>query len=373
MRQSITIGLGILIAVAGFYLTGKLIDSKKSPKQVTAKIVKTVFTEEVLNTNISIQIQAGGNIQAKERIEIYSEVQGVMIKGTRDFRTGNSFQKGDIFLRVDPSEFKASLLSQKSNFFTLLTGIMADLQLDYPEEYPVWKQYLQNIDLQKDLPELPKTQKDKLKYFLSARNIITSFHQVKNLEVRLSKYVLRAPFSGILTDSNLNPGTLIRGGQKLGEFIRPGRYEIELSVPASFSSYLKVGEQVQLVDKTSNKMFTGSLERINAKVEQSSQMLKVFVLLENQTLKEGIYLEASIQGKTETEVYEVPRSLLIDNKSLFIVQNNLLKLIEIDPVYFNESSVIIRGLENGQNILSRALPGAYNGMEVKLASVSSSN
>lgn len=367
MRQLILIGLGILLIVGGFFSMKNIIASKKTPEKVNTKIIKTVYTQEVQNIDIPVIINAGGNLIAKNKIELFSEVQGLMQKGKTDFRTGNTFQKGSVFLSIDPSEYRASLIAQKSNFFTQLTSIMADLRLDYPESYPEWNNYLQSIELEENLPELPEIKIDKLKYFLSARNILTSYYQVKNMEVRLSKHTLTAPFTGVLTESNVNPGTLIRAGQKLGEFIKPGTFEMELTIPASMSQYLHKGKEILIRDHNQNTSYSGVLDRINAKVETNSQMIRVYVILNDMELKEGSYLEATLTGKEEKEVIEIPRNLLIENNSIFIVENNTLKRVDINPVFFKESTVIIRGLQNGTKILSKVLPGAYNGMEVKLA------
>ncbi len=287
-----------------------------------------------------------------------------MIQGNRPFKTGNHFKSGDILLSINSDEYKAGLIAQKSNFFTMLSGIMADLQLDYPTYYTPWKSYLESIDLDKKLPELPDIENDKLKYFLSAKNILSTYHQVKNMEVRLEKYTIRTPYNGILTESNLNPGTLIRNGQKLGELIQPGIFEIELSIPSSLSTYLKIGQNVELINKDYQTSYYGDL-RINGKVESSSQMLKVFVQIKDNNLKEGMYLEAKVQGRNETEVVEISRSLLVGDHSIYTVKNNRLVLTDIAPVHTTEKTVLVKGLSDGDRILSRVLPGATNGMEVK--------
>jgi len=40
--------------------------------------------------------------------------------------------------------------------------------------------------------------------------------------------------------------------------------------------------------------------------------------------------------------------------------------VEVSPIFFNEKTVIVQGLENGQKLVSKAVPGAYAGMEVKI-------
>ena len=54
--------------------------------------------------------------------------------------------------------------------------------------------------------------------------------------------MISAPFSGILTEALVTEGTLIRNGQKLGEFIDPSDYEMEVNISKSYANLLKVGE-----------------------------------------------------------------------------------------------------------------------------------
>ena len=44
------------------------------------------------------------------------------------------------------------------------------------------------------------------------------------MEATLDKYTIKAPFNVVVTQSNINPGTLVRNGQKLGEFINTYLY-----------------------------------------------------------------------------------------------------------------------------------------------------
>ena len=116
---------------------------------------------------------------------------------------------------------------------------MPDLRLDYPDAFEKWQQYLAKLDMSNSTPDLPETTKDNEKYFITGKGIYSSYYNVKSLEQRLSKYSIRAPFSGVLTNADVTKGTLIRSGQKLGEFIQTGIYETEVSVNTSYLNTLK--------------------------------------------------------------------------------------------------------------------------------------
>ncbi len=366
MRKIIFIVLAIALLGGSVFLAKHLIATKHKPKPVFNKIVKTVFTENVTNKTIPLIITSNGNLVAKNRIELYAEVQGVLENTHKEFKQGTSFKKGETILKINSDEFYTNLQIQKSNLYNALTAIMPDIKLDYPNEYQKWKLYLQNFDTYKTLQKLPKTNSEKEKFFISGRNIYTAYYNVKNLEVKLRKYVLTAPFSGIVTESLVNPGTLIRPGQKLGEFINPSVYEISISIKAKFQNFLQVGKPVKLYNLDKTKFWTGKVVRINGKVDTATQTIKVFIQVNGKDLKEGQYVEVALQAKAEKNAYVVPIKLLIDTNKLYIVKDSVLKLITITPVFENKNTMVIKGLTNGSKLLSKPVPGAYNGMLVKV-------
>ena len=261
----------------------------------------------------------------------------------------------------------AGLQAQKSSLYNLITAILPDLRLDYPNQFNNWEGFLKGFDINKSTPKLPEFSSDKEKYFISGRGIVSAYYNVKNLEVRFGKHQIRAPFSGILTEALVSPGTLVRVGQKLGEFIDPRVYEMEVSINSEFADLLKVGNSVALTNLEKTKNYTGKVVRVNGKVDQVSQTIKAFIDVKHPDLKEGMFLEANLTAKSETEAVEIPRKLLVDNKAVYIVKNDsILSLVTVKPVYFGSEIVVIKGLENNDKILTQTLPGAFDGMIVKI-------
>ena len=365
-RKIILSVLGILLIIGGFFGAKAIIANKKSFKPKAQKVVKTVFTEVVQNGKIPIVVPASGNLTAKNRVELYAEVQGVFRKGSHVFKAGEHFRKGQTIIRIDASEYSATVQSAKSDLYNQLTSIMPDLRLDYPEIYPKWDAYISGFDLEEVTPALPEMIEKKEKFFISGRGILTSFYNVKNLEQRLSKYRISAPFDGVLTETLVTEGTLVRAGQKLGEFINTQVYELEVSVSKAFSDLLKVGESVELTAMGDTKKYTGKVVRINGRVDQASQTIKAFIEVKDNTLREGMYLEANLDAKQETEAIEIDRNLLLEGDKIFVVRDTILDLIDVKPVYFTDKKVVIKEVPNGTTIMSKPLLGAYTGMAVKV-------
>jgi len=51
---------------------------------------------------------------------------------------------------------------------------------------------------------------------------------------------------------------------------------------------------------------------------------------------------------------------------LFVVRDSILELIDVNPVYFSAETAVIKGIEDGTLIVSRQVPGAYEGMQVRI-------
>ena len=365
MRKIILFVIGTLLIVAAFFAASAIVKSNKRVQPKAAKVVKTVFTETVKNTVIPITVSANGTLIAKNRLELYSEVQGIFRSSSRDFKAGQEFRSGETLLNIDSAEYYASVQAAKSDFQNLITSLMPDLRLDYPEAFPKWESYLNTFDLNKSLPPLPEINSEKVNYFITGRGVQSRYYNVKNLEQRLGKYRISVPFNGILTEALVTKGSLIRQGQKLGEFIDPSIFEVELAVEKSFSDLLKEGEKVALSAIDSEKTYAGIVTRINGKIDQATQTIKVFVEVKGADLKEGMYLEAVLDAKNESEGIEVSRKLLVDESQLFVLRDSILDIINVTPVHFTSKTVVLKDVPDGTKILSKPVPGAYAGMLVK--------
>ncbi|TSE08402.1 efflux RND transporter periplasmic adaptor subunit [Aquimarina algiphila] len=366
MRKIILSILGLLLIVVAVFAAKKIVDNKRRPKPKPAKVIKTVFVDTVKNTTIPIQIAANGNLTAKRRLELYSEVQGIFRGGSQLFKTGQQYKRGQALIRIDASEYYASVQSAKSNLYNLVTSIMPDLRLDYPEIYDKWQEYLNTFDMSKATPKLPEITSDKEKYFITGRNIFTTYYNVKNQEQRLAKYTISAPFEGVLTEALVTEGTLIRQGQKLGEYIDTSTYEMQVAIGKEYGDLLQVGESVELSNLNKTKTFTGKVARINGSVNQATQTITTFIEVADPSLREGMYLEANLDAKKEENAIEIDRGLLQEGDKLFVVRDSILDIIDVNPVYFSDKKVVLKGIPEETIILSKSVPGAYAGMLIKI-------
>lgn len=366
MRKFILSLLGLALVVGAFFASQAIILANQRERPKPKKVIKTVFVEQVENGTVPIEISAQGNLVAQKRLELYTEVQGILKTGAKLFKPGQEYRKGQTLLSLDASEFYASVQSQKSALHNQITAIMPDLRLDYPEAFEKWQAYLSSFDVDKAIPPLPPIGSEREGYFITGNNIQSAYFNVKNLEQRLGKYRVSAPFNGIVTEALVTEGTLVRAGQKLGEFIDTSRYELEVAIPKAYADLLKVGSKVQLTAAEKATAYTGTVTRVNGNIDQASQTINAYISVKGEGLREGIFLEAVLQAKEEQEAISIPRELLQPNDKLFTLKDSILDIIAVDPVYFSEKQVVVKGIPNGTTILSKPVPGAYAGMLVKV-------
>ena len=276
-RQIILVILGVVIlalSIGGFIY---LKMSKKAPVSVNKEIIVNAFAQEVQNATIPISINSNGSLVAMDRIDIYSEVQGVFNSSSQPFKEGTTFSKGQTLIQLDGSEFYSSIVAQRSTFYNQVSGIMPDLKLDYPASFGKWNNYLSSIDVNKSLPALPTFDTDQEKFLVSGNGIISTYHSIKNLEARYIKYRIGAPFSGILVEANVTKGALVSPGQKLGTFINPSKFEIKVAIAERYKQYLSQGKEVILTSLDGKEEFKGKVIRLNAQVDPASQTIDAFI------------------------------------------------------------------------------------------------
>ena len=365
MKKTIQSIIGtIIILFISLKFFGVLGSSKKAPERKTKKSIKTVTTMKVANSTLPIQIKSTGSILAKDRTVLYSEVQGVFERTSKQFKPGVRYSKGQALIRINNSEFSASVKSQRINFKSLIIGLLADIKFDYANELSTWKQYANSISSETKLPKLPQSTNENFNNYISGKSVITNYYSIKNLETRLNKYTIYAPFSGVLVTANITPGTLISPGQKLGEFIRTGTYELELNVNAGMTDFLKIGKTVTLFNTDKSNTYQGKVSRINSQIDRTSQTIQLFVEVRSNELNEGEYLEADINAQKVTDVFEINRSLIVDENHVFLVKDSLLVKQPISVIHSNENTLIIKGLKDSSELVSIPVPGGYQGMKV---------
>jgi membrane fusion protein (multidrug efflux system) len=367
LKKSIRFLSGLLIILVGIFLMNGLIGMKEPPSIVLPETLpRPVKTEVVFNTDLSPKIPVEGRVEAWHRIDLFAEVNGVLKIGGKEFREGVEFNKGDVIIKLDDSEARAQLMSARAQFLQLATGILATVKVDFPNRIHEWEAFVKNIDIKITLPNLPKTQSDREKFYIVNRGINASYHGIKASEERLSKYRIVAPFNGRVAAALVTPGALVLGGQPLGSFVGSGEYEIKSSLNSDFLSIISEGDKVEfMIDSVI--VAEGELDRISSNVNPTTQSATAYFRIssvsENLELRDGMYLAGVVFADEIPDCYSIPTSLLEDGL-LFAVEGDILKKIKAETVFKSFENTLVRGLEDGTVILSDRISDAYVGMKV---------
>ena len=356
--------LGVVTILIAIFINKKLSDSSSKVDPDISFSTKLVEAIPAAPRQIPVQILVSGRLEATNRLELYAEVNGVL--KTKNFREGQRYNSGQAIATIDDSELRSQLTAQRSSFMALVSQAMTDISLDYPNEQNKWNTFLQAIDPSKNLPSLPALDNQQLKQFISGRNILTNYYNIQSQEVRLRKYRIKASYSGVLSETNINPGTLVRAGQKLGTFVQQGTYELEAPLSQNDLKYLKIGSKVKLKSSELDKEFVGTVSRINSIINPSTQLVSVFLKVNGKELKEGLYLNAIIDGGIANNAIVVDRNILIDGKAIYsISKDSTLKVIPVEVISFVEDNAIVSGIATGTLIPNKTISGAFDGMKIE--------
>lgn len=355
--------LGIAAIVVGMIIFRKLANKKPPipPKISFQQSTVSMSTVEIGNHTSGFLLS--GRLQALNRFEVLSEVTGVLLN--RNFKEGQTFKSGELLVKVDSKEFENQLKSQKSAFLASLSQVLPDVRIDFPTEYAKWEEYVSSINLNSKLKELPEITSSKLKFFMAARGIQTSFYAIQSLEEKLTKFNLYAPYNGVLSEALIQDGTLVRSGQKLGTFVNTTQYEFQASIPSSALSYFQLGKSYKF-NLENGTPIMAKVDRINEVVDANSQLINVYFLVSGLYLKEGQFLQSRIEGNVIPNSAYLHRKFLMDGAWVYTVNptdSTLLKK-KVTVHSFNGEQVLITGINSEDLLVNQVLSGAFEGMKV---------
>lgn len=359
----IPIGIIAFALIVLFMMTNKKQEVKKVNYTETVKYVKV---DTVNYSNYQVNLKSYGKLKANSKIELYSEVTGILEKSSKRFKEGVNFKTGEILFKIDSKELEFSLLSQKSDLLNLLTSIMPDLKIDFPKSYPNWQKYLERFDVNKKLEDLPQPITNQEKFFISNKNIYKLFYSIQGLEQRLTKHIITAPFDGQVLLNLVEVGSLIRSGMKLGEFLSTNYYELEISVPLSDLKFINVGTKVDIYSQDIKSNWNGSINRISDFIDQQTQTLKAYVSISGNNLKDGMYLKATIKGDFIKDVFKLPRKALINNNYVYLIKNERLEKTKVNVVKVDDEFAYLQNLQIGSFVCNEALVNVINGTKAKV-------
>lgn len=356
--------LGIL---AGSGLLARYLSSQKEPpkKKFTPTNKRYVKTEKVAYRSVPTRIEAFGRVKTAQSLDLIAEVSGRMRSVSIPLKQGQRFGKGSLLYKIDDAEQRLNLQAQKSNFLRDVAAILPDIKVDFPRVYDKWQNYFSSIDLDSPLPKLPAYNSDKEKTFMATKNIFSAYYAIKSAEANLRKYYFYAPFDGVISQVLLQSGSFVNPGSRVATIIRTDRLEIKVDVDVANIDWITTGAPAGVKTENGHE-WPGKVARIGGFVNQKTQSVDVYISITPQKgkpLYDGEYLASVIPGKAIEQGMQIPRNAVFDQNKVFILQDSLLRVREVDIRKISAEHIVFSGLPEGIELVVEPLINAHNGMK----------
>lgn len=357
----------ISILIVGFILMQILLSFKSDqPRRVPQSQPKMVNADIVNLSTVPSEIIAFGRLKTAQPVILYSEVSGILMEGRVTFQPAQSFNKGDLILKIDDRQVLLSLNSAKSDLLTALAAVLPEIKVDFPEEYLVWQKYFDQCEFERKLDPLPEINDQKMKLFLSRFNVYKLFFQVRNLEILLSKHYYYAPFDGVIVTADLRAGSTARPGTRLGEIINLEKLEVEVPVSAQDIQWIDQKKPVIFSSSELQGEWKGKIKRIGKSIDERTQAVQVFMTVDRngeEYLYNGIFLRTELPGKSIPSAFSIPRSALYNESYVYLIKAGKLEYREVEVARRQTDTVILSGgVQTGDTLVVDVLQGVASGM-----------
>ena len=124
-----------------------------------------------------------------------------------------------------------------------------------------------------------------------------------------------------------------------------------------------VGERWSFDLNTKTKII-GEVVRKGDHINALTQSIDVFVSINGDDLKDGMYGSGKILCDTISGVYKVERAKISQENSIYLLEDKTLRLKSIDIIVFQDDSVIIKGVNNNECIVNQYRHYFHDGMQI---------
>jgi membrane fusion protein (multidrug efflux system) len=301
-RLSIAAALLLALAAAGC-----------GGEEPAAELTRPVLVSPVTVSAIEERIEATGELLAKDRAQLASEVDGVVTELAVD--EGDRVEEGALLLAVDPEkrglaaanararvrEAQAALAEARRQHDRIRTlhekGIASDAALDQAST------------------ELSRAQS----------RADAGSAEAGVAERALRDASVRAPFAGWIARRDVSRGEYVRPGQPLFELVALDPIEVEFSVAERDSARVAIGQQVSVtVAPYPGESFSGEVSAISPTLDPRTRTLRVKARIANSDgrLRPGLFARTDLGVARREGALLIPEEAVLqraDGEVVFVV------------------------------------------------------
>ena len=369
-KRIVVVAAFIFIVGLAYGLMRFLAAQKEELKQRPAVEAKRfVKAEPVKYTTIISQVAADGRLTSVAEVDIVAEASGRLQQGDVALKKGTRFSQGDVLFVVYPDEAALALKASKSQFLNTLANLLPDIRIDFPKHEEGYMEFFSSISLDHPLPPFPEVEDEKLRIFLTSRNVLSQYYNIRKDELQLSRRTTIAPFEGTFTEVNLEVGSYTNTGGRVAKAIRTDELELEVPVKRFDAAWIKIGDPVTVESDRRGLSWKGKVIRKSPFVDPNTQSQAIFIKIQNHrnpNLLSGEYLTAEFPGHPIENAMEVPRNVVFNTNEVFVIVEDKLEKRVANIIKENEKTLVFNGLEEGEVLVMQPLINVLEGTLVEM-------
>ena len=292
MKKAMFFMLFALILLFGAVFGLKYFIVQKT-KKLVVKFEHQVITVSATSAQTSTwdnQIDVTGSTRTVKGVDVTTELAG-MIREI-DFKPGADVKKGALLVVLDiaPDVAKLHQLQAQAAFA--------------------------KITLARDTKQYSFGAVSKETLDSDTANFKSTAAQVEEQQATIDKKIIRAPFSGRLGISAVNPGEFINAGTKIVNLQTLDPIYVDFYLPQQDIPQIHVGQEIDMdVDRAPSTTFTGKITTINPIVDTDIRNVEVEATLDNpdKVLLPGMFTNISIPTGSPQTYITLPQMAITFN------------------------------------------------------------
>lgn len=280
-RAKTLVGAVLLILITAGVVTfiNRKSESDALAKETDAIAVPTVAVVQPQAEPGDDELILPGNLQAFIESPIFARTNGYLLRWYKDI--GSKVEKGELLAAIDTPEVDQELSQARATREQIKAALgMAKISADR------W------ANLRKtDSVSQQEADQQSSSYQQALANMDATDANVRRLEQLESFKNVYAPFSGVLTKRNVDPGALINSGaqaqgKELFDIARVDPLRVYVSVPQAYAPNIKVGMKANVtLQEFPGQKFAGTVVRTAEAIDPSTRTLNTEVDVPNKDNK----------------------------------------------------------------------------------------